>query len=214
MSARRFTPWPTTLWYDGEFQQLTPQARYLYAFLWTQPNVNSGGFLDLHVTKWAKATGMAVEQIERALDDQLARGWVLMDDDTEDLWLCRWIREDAINSPKIWIGALRAIQVVPSRTLRHAAYKEVCGLDRPLSETLQRQLDEAWRELTAVVEREGGKPFRNPSGTLSIPAVVVAGEGVGEEPSTRARSLTCDRCGRHPAIERGLCGACLGREMS
>ena len=131
MAQRGTTPWRTTMWSDPEFQQLTPSAQHLYFFLWTQSSVNSGGFLDLHVTKWAKASVYLTPQdVEAALDELIASGWVMVDDETEDLWLCRWIREDAINSPLFYKGALRAIQVTPSRTLRHAAYKEVCGLPR------------------------------------------------------------------------------------
>ena len=135
MAQRSSTPWRTTIWADAEFRQLTPLAQWLYFYLWTQPSVNSGGFLDLHVTKWTKASVHLIPQdVEVALDELLARGWVMVDDETDELWLCRWIREDAINSPLIWVGALKAIRVVSSRTLRHAAYEEVCG-PRPVVKT-------------------------------------------------------------------------------
>ena len=143
--------------------ELTPQAQRLYFYLWTQPNVNSGGFLDLHVTKWARAlVHLAPQDVEAALDELIVRDWVMVDDDTEDLWLCRWIREDAINSPLFYKGALQAIQVVPSRTLRHAAYKEVCGLRRPRTnkQGLNEDINTAFEALREVVEREGGNPFQ------------------------------------------------------
>jgi hypothetical protein len=207
MAQRTSTPWRTTVWADDEFRQLTPQAQWLYFFLWTQPHVNSGGFLDLHVTKWARASVYQTpEAVEASLDELIARGWVMIDDDTEDLWLCRWIREDAINSPLVWIGAVNAVKNTYSRALRHTAYKEVSGLPRPdANPELLGKMDHAFALLTEKVEREGGKPFPNPFGTASKPPVVVAGEGDEKK--------LCDRCGRHPAMERGLCGACLGREL-
>lgn len=221
MSQRGVTPWPTTIWANPEFQQLTPLAQRLYFFLWTQPSVNSGGFLELHVTKWAKTSvHQTPEDVEAVLDELLARGWVMVDDASEDLWLCRWIREDAVNSPLIYIGALRAIRVSSSRTLRHAAYKEVCGLPRPTvtinpdkpeaAARLEARIDHEFAQLVEVVDKEGGKPFPNPFGTLSKPCVEVAGEGEVDRPSPTA---LCERCGRHPQIQRGLCGACLGREL-
>ena len=207
------------MWADPEFTQLTREAQHLYFFLWTQPSVNSGGFLDLHVTKWAKASVyLTPEDVEATLDELIVRGWVMVDDATDELWLCRWIPEDAINSPLIWVGALKAIRVASSRTLRHAAYKEVCGLPRPEvrpeADGLLSKMDEAFKLLADLVEREGGKPFPNPFQTLSKPKGEGAGEGEGEVPPPRAQKpALCERCHQHRVMERGLCGACLGREL-
>jgi hypothetical protein len=217
MSQRGTTPWRTTMWSDPEFQRLTPLAQHLYFYLWTQSTVNSGGFLDLHVTKWAKASEyLTPEQVEASLDELLAYSFVMVDDDTEDLWLCRWIRMDVIDSPLFYKGALRAVQVTASRSLRHAAWKELCGLPRPVSKSqgINDDIDTAFEALRAVIHREGGKPFPNPSETLSKGWGEGAGEGEGEGVAQPQTNENCTHCHRHPVMERGLCAACLGKGLT
>lgn len=228
--SRRGAMWPTELDTDDEFIELSPLAQWLFKILWLHADLDSGGGIALQVSVWAKASKhVKLEEVEDALGELIACGWVSVDDDTGELWVRPFIRLDASRKPNIFVAAMRATQTRRSRRLRREAWLEIDRLyqQQPLKppaddgnekawksyRSAVQTRDEAYEQLKARVLRE---PFGNRSGTVREPPSViepVGGKGVPPQERKPSGSPMCTRCGKYPAMERGLCSACLGREL-
>jgi hypothetical protein len=219
--------WPTELTDDPGFVELTPLAQWLFRLLWLHPDLDSGGFIALQVEVWAKASAyLTPQEVEGMLDELIARGLVSVDDGTGELWVRPFVYWDASRKPNIFVAAMRATQTRRSKALRAEAWVEIDRLYRqntlkpPDDDTDEKAWkfhrsqvkarDDAYEELKARVERER---FPNRSGTVREPPSVGVPVGVGVSPA-RARASVCEKCGRHPAVKGGLCGACRGRELA
>jgi hypothetical protein len=186
------TPIRTSLWNDPDFQALGPHAQRLYVYLWTQSSVDNAGFIPLQVTKWARASQHLIpEDIEVALDELLALGWVMVDDDTEDLWLCRWIREDAMAVPNVYIGALRSIKGMASDTLRRAAFEEVRRIHPPpmkrdpskpaaMYDDMMKRIDRTYTDLCAAMDNHETAKANTPSPSKAKQGIEMIPEPFGK----------------------------------
>jgi hypothetical protein len=225
--TRRGAMWPTELADDDEFRELTPLAQWLFKLLWLHPDLNSGGFLPLQMTAWAKASKhLTPQDLEPAVDELLAWRWLAVDDHAEVVWLCHFIDKDASRKPNIFVAAMRDTEAAHSRTLRREAWGVIDRVyqEQPLKppggdadekawkahEDRVRARDNAYEQLRAKVQKEG---FGNRSGTVREPPSVGVPVGVGVDTGPADKKL-CTRCRRYPIARDGLCGACLGRGLS
>jgi hypothetical protein len=164
--SRRGAQWPTWLWFDPEFGKLTAPAQRLFVFLWMHPDLNSAGFIALQPEVWSRtAYELTPEDVDASVDELLARNWVVVDDETGELWVRPFVRLDAIRKPYIWIAATRAVQTCRSHALRlpdtrcrhnghrepipvpppecwptPAAFNEPLGVPAPLPSELRQQM--------------------------------------------------------------------------
>jgi hypothetical protein len=217
--------WPTALWFDREFIKLTGPSQRLFVFLWTHPDLNPAGFVPLQIDVWSRlAYDMAPEDVDAWLDELLARQWVDVDDETGELWIRSFMERDTSRKPYIWVAATRAVATCRSDRLRAEAWTEIQRLGAPVVsrdpnadakktaryDKMQRDIDAAFEGLEQVEIGDGP-----PSSSSSIPS---SSSSVGlrtvSRPSPDRPETVCSRCGKYPAMERGLCGACLGREMA
>jgi hypothetical protein len=221
---RRGAMWPTDLWDHEDVVALTPLAQRLFVYLWTHPKLDSGGFIALQVTAWAKASKyLTVEEVEASIDELLAANLVVVDDETEEAWVRWFIRMDSSRKPNIYIAAMRAVQTARSRTLRQAAWDEVRQLHPPplnrdpnadakkqkRYDDIVRDRERAYEELKSRIVREQSS---NRSGTVREPPSV-SDSALVSEPSQNGSALPMCECGVNHA-RRGvhwqphLCEAC------
>lgn len=129
---RRGAMWPTELSEDPVFRQLTALTQRLFQFVWLHADLNTGGFIAYQPRVWARAAADLSEvDIERSVDELMATGLALVDEDTGELWLRWFIRLDSSRKPNMYVNALRAIETARSRDLRRAAWAEVQELHPP-----------------------------------------------------------------------------------
>lgn len=193
------------IWDDSDFTSLDPQEQWLYLFLISQPNLNHAGLLPLTIRRWsAKAAGLTPAIIRDRLAVLETGRFVLVDDDTEELLIRTFVRNDGVwRMPKVMGAMVSGAQEISSRKLRQALLAEIDRI--PLDElsdepgprlpSVRHQVQEhisTLRRAFGPVQPTPPKPSRNPSGTPSdTPAEPLANPsgGVSEapaEPSTRA----------------------------
>ncbi|MDT5225452.1 MAG: hypothetical protein QOG19_2859 [Mycobacterium sp.] len=215
---RRGAMWPTELAYEAEFVSLTPLAQWLFQRFWLHPNLDSGGFLPLQVDIWSKAASeLTPMDVEGMLDELLAGSWVSVDDDTGELWVSSFIELDTCRKPNMFIAAMRAAQTCQSKALRQKAWAVIDRLyhEIALKPPGDDADEKAWKTHRSAVEARDDQYEKLRDRVVREPPSV--GEPVGGEvlPANAKPSnpQSCSRCGRRPAMQRGLCGACLGREL-
>jgi hypothetical protein len=193
-------------------------------YLWLHPDLNAGGFVAMQVHVWAKAAyDLTPEEVEASIDELLARKVIAVDDNTGELFVRWFIEYDSSRKPNIYINAMRAVQTSRSPALRRAGLTEVERLHPPplkrkqgtadeTYEKLERERDEAFRELWARVMKE---PFANRSRTVREPLSEDEAEDEGEG-DARTNFGECLKCRQAqslgPEAEPGenpmWCGSC------
>ncbi|MGC0251531.1 hypothetical protein [Pseudactinotalea sp. Z1748] len=109
-----------TIWGDPSFRKLPPPAQHLYLALWTSPDLTYCG---VHDWRPARLTGLAAgwtkEAIQAAADCLVARHFLVIDAETEEVLIRSWIRWDGLmKQPRMAISAVTAYASVASSTLR------------------------------------------------------------------------------------------------
>src|ERR1044072_5086095 len=144
---------------DEDFIQLTQQQQRLYLFLLHQPNLNPPGLLappprsprlppppppppptpppalpPLTLRRWArKAMGLTATELDEHLDALAKAHFIVLDDDTEELLIRSFVRNDGVwRMPKVMGAMVSGALEIESKVLRRALLAE---MDRvPLDE--------------------------------------------------------------------------------
>lgn len=193
----------TSIWEDTDFLALDEQEQRLYLFLISQPNLNHAGLLPLTLRRWSrKSRGLTSADLEKRLQSLEAARFVVMDEDTEELLIRSFVRNDGVwKQPKVMGAMVSGAMEISSKTLRRALLAE---MDRiPLADlsdepgargpSIRRQvadhietLRRAFYEPDPTPTRGGiATPSDTPSGTPSDTP-----DDGGPKASTRGRAPT------------------------
>jgi hypothetical protein len=124
----------TLIWEDADFLALTQEQQRLYLFLISQPNLNHAGLLPLTLRRWArKAAGLTPAELDAHLAALAAARFIVLDEDTEELLIRSFVRNDGVwKQPKVMGAMVSGAMEISSRLLRAALLAE---MDRiPLDE--------------------------------------------------------------------------------
>ncbi|MFJ1647939.1 hypothetical protein [Streptomyces sp. NPDC088258] len=124
----------TSIWEDTDFLALDEKEQRLYLFLISQPNLNHAGLLDLTLRRWArKASGLTVAELEKRIGRLEEARFVVVDDDTEELLIRSFVRNDGVwRMPKVMGAMVSGALEISSPQLQRALLDE---MDRiPLDE--------------------------------------------------------------------------------
>ncbi|MCX5601571.1 hypothetical protein OOK29_25815 [Streptomyces phaeochromogenes] len=173
----------TAIWEDRDFLALTTEQQRMYLFLISQPNLDHAGVLPLTLKRWSrKAAGLTVTDVEKVLTELAERGFVVIDDDTEELLIRTFVRNDGVwKQPKVMASMVSSAEEISSHALRRVLLTETARL--PLTElnstpgpsglSVRQQIEThlvALRRSIAVPQSEGSPPLTealpNPSAPL------------------------------------------------
>lgn len=199
-----------SIWEDTDFLTLDEREQRLYLFLISQPNLNHAGLLDLTLRRWArKARGLTVAELEKRIARLEETGFIVVDDDTEELLIRSFVRNDGVwKQPKVMGAMVSGALEISSRRLQFALLSE---MDRiPLGElngepTKLRNGTEGPSIRQQVADHIGtlrkafgpldpgpsGRGYRTPSGTSSETPSDIPSQGDdegGPKGSTRGRA--------------------------
>jgi hypothetical protein len=160
------------IWNDVEWRRLSTNAQWSYLMLLSQPEINNCGVLALVPRRWSGyAVDMTLKDLEAALLELENAGFVLYDDETQELVIRTFVKHDTIEKqPYLVIAAKRQFGEVRSRRIR---------------ELLLAQNPHLFGDLESLSEplSEGG----NARGATGEGAGVGDGAGVGVGEGARAR---------------------------
>ncbi|MGW7597287.1 hypothetical protein [Streptomyces antimycoticus] len=124
----------TSIWEDEDFLALDEQQQRMYLFLISQPNLNHAGLLDLTLRRWSrKARGLTVGELEKRIAALDEARFIVVDDDTEELLIRSFVRNDGVwRMPKVMGAMVSGALEISSKRLQRALLAE---MDRvPLGE--------------------------------------------------------------------------------
>lgn len=185
----------TSIWRDKDFRKLSPEARFVYSMLFNQPNVTAVGVLELTTTRWAGNTGYPVETVEAALSELVERAYLLVDRETEEVFIRSFVRWDGGANNDLRRKAIRdSAAAVASDDIRASIAVELDRINVPhdLSKPPQSPI-----EGRRVVVKEGD---HNPNPQPSTHE--------GEPEPFDASAEPPAWCSKHPGGTETPCGPC------
>lgn len=190
----------TSIWEDEDFKNLDERGQRLYLFLISQPNLNHAGLLPLTLRRWSKkARGLTVTDLEKLLGSLEDTRFIVVDDDTEELLIRTFVRNDGVwRMPKVMAAMVSGAAEISSMKLRRALLAEMDRL--PLDElsnepgtrgvSVRQQVDEHLVNLRRTLRVPDPTPPGNRSGRVTD----TPGEGFPKgsdtpgKPTTRAHA--------------------------
>lgn len=189
----------TSIWDDADFLRLDEREQRLYLFLISQPNLNHAGLLPLTLRRWCrKAHGLTSAELEKRLQALETARFIVMDDDTEELLIRSFVRNDGVwKQPKVMGAMVSGALEISSRRLRRALLAEVGRIplddlsDEPGARgpSIREQVAEHIETLRRAFREPDPTPSEGGSGTPSGTPSDTPDEG-GREASTRGRAPT------------------------
>lgn len=159
------------IWADDDFTALTETAQRFYVLLMSQEHINRAGVIDLRPRRWARlAADSSLDTVAKAIAELDAARFIAVDDDTEELLVRSFIRNDGIaKQPNVLKNALNAARQVQSRRLREILAEELRKLidlipvDRRDAETNREGVLRVADLLFHPNAKGSSNPSRNPS---------------------------------------------------
>ena len=193
----------SSIWEDADFLALTQEQQRLYLFLISQPNLNHAGLLPLTLRRWArKAGGLTAANLDEHLAALASAQFIVLDDDTEELLIRSFVRNDGVwRMPKVMGAMVSGALEISSPTLRGALLAEMDRIpldelsDEPSKTTrgtgpsIREQVAEHIEALRKAFQDTPRPPSGGGSGTPSAPPSDTPPEG-GPKGSTRGRAGT------------------------
>lgn len=123
--ARREARLKFDIWRTG-LAGLGRDAVLLYVVLLTEPTLNHCGVGAVRLSRWARDARMSLEEVEKALDELAISQHVVIDDDTEEVLVRSFMRNDEVElQPYVFKGALKEALQTSSPALRRALATEL-----------------------------------------------------------------------------------------
>ena len=173
-----------SIWNDEDFRKLTADTQRLFMIALSQSTVSGCGVLPMQISKWSKyACDTDYQMIERALIEADDAGFLIIDQDTEEVLIRSLVRRDEVwKIPNVLKGALRAARAVESQHLRRVLAVELRRLAGMGLKIDNEAVEAAAADLDPDPSPTSPEPFGKGSATLPE-GFDKGSEGV-REPST------------------------------
>lgn len=133
--ARKFAQLHCDIWEDRDFLALSPEARFTFVACFAQKIVNYCGVLVYSPARMARATGYKPVQVNKAIAELDAAGFVLHDDETGEILVRSFVvNNNVCAQPQLRKAMERCFGEILSDRLRRAV---VDGLPSTYTGTLR-----------------------------------------------------------------------------
>lgn len=123
------------IWNDDDFRELSPRAQHLYFVLLTSPTLSYCGVCDWRPSRIIPlAGGWTRDGLEAAAEELAERLYIVVDEDTEEVLVRSFIRNDGLmKQPKMAVAMAKAFAGVASKSIRGVIAHELKRLhaDQP-----------------------------------------------------------------------------------
>lgn len=140
--ARTESRTKTAIWTDPDFRLLSRAAQRFYWLLYSQSTISLCGVVAYTPKRWAGyASDETLGTIEAALDELEHARYVVVDRDTEEVWVRTFVRHDGVaKSPKTLGAAREQAEHILSTTIRPGVYAALDPSGNTLSDSLSDSL--------------------------------------------------------------------------
>ena len=120
--SRKFGKLLCSIWSDDDFLDLSDQAKVLYASFISSPDISPAGVLSLTERRWRRYVKGGVAAVSDALTELEEARFVVVDDDTAEVWVRAFVKvDDRLSNGNLRASVFRALGVIHSQRLRSLA---------------------------------------------------------------------------------------------
>lgn len=106
-----------SFWQDPFVLKLTPEEKYFYLYLMTNPKTTQSGIYELPKTMMIVETGYNHETVEKLLQKFISYGKIIYDDQFSEVMIVNWIRYNYSQSPQVRACIKKEIKLIKSKIL-------------------------------------------------------------------------------------------------
>jgi len=106
-----------SFWQDSEVLDLTPEQKYFFLYLLTNPHTTQVGIYEVSKKLMAFETGYHIETIEKLINAFTEMGKIHYDPETSEIFVVNWIKYNWSNSPKVIRTIIKDLENVKSKKL-------------------------------------------------------------------------------------------------
>lgn len=126
---RTFARFESEMLLNPEWTGLTPQAQSVYITLLVHPSLSMCGVADWRPKRLSQYSAMNAQEIENAGHELEKAGFVVLDEDTDEVLVRSFLRHDMpLKSPKTAVSVNKAYYLIASVRLRSAVVREASRL--------------------------------------------------------------------------------------
>lgn len=125
--ARDHARLKTAIWFDEDWRHLSPEAQRVYMLALSQADMTYAGVVPWRPRRWAElAKKTTAAGIKRAVAELEAAGYVVTDEQSEELLVRTFIRHDRVlGVPNVTRSMVRAYRSIVSHHLRDCVLAEL-----------------------------------------------------------------------------------------
>jgi len=151
-----------SFWTDPDIEELTPEQRYFYLYLLTNPACNQIGLFEFSIRRAVFETGYNRETIEKLLDHFESLGKIKVSRETKEIVICNFYHHNKSNSPKVITHVQQLLSNVKDRSLIRSIY----SIDTVSQEEKEEEEEKTKEEEKTITIREDKERVYN--GLLAI----------------------------------------------
>lgn len=104
-------------WGDSDMLELTPEGKYFYLYVLTNPHTNLAGIYEISKKVMAFETGFNVDTIDKLIKMFEDKGKIAYDPETSEIFVINWLKYNWTNSPKVIKCIIQDLERVKSKKL-------------------------------------------------------------------------------------------------
>jgi hypothetical protein len=109
-------------WTDPDIEELTPEQKFFYIYLITNPNVNQIGLYEFSIKRACFETGYNKDTIEKLLEMFESMGKIKRSAKTREILVVKFYHHNKSNSPKVQTHVDKLLTEVKDRSLIQYVY--------------------------------------------------------------------------------------------
>lgn len=115
------------VWSDPDWISLSEAAQRAYILALTQPDLSYAGVLATRYKRWsALSSTSSIGKIRRAFRELEDAGYLMTDDDTEEMWIRTFVKHDGVLTvPNVTRAMVKAYRVIQSPRIKAAFVDEL-----------------------------------------------------------------------------------------
>lgn len=102
----------TSFWTDPVVEELSAVAKLVFIYLFSSPFRRQSGIYQVSKKRIGYDTGLSTEEVDRALTELEANGFIKWDNNQSVVWIVNFVRHQANKSPKVWKRIKRDLEEI------------------------------------------------------------------------------------------------------
>ncbi|HCW73321.1 MAG TPA: DNA replication protein DnaD, partial [Clostridiaceae bacterium] len=126
----------TTFWTDPDILEWSPEEKYFYLYLMTNPYTNQTGIYEISKKMMSMQLGYPIDTVSIHIQSLIKRSKIRYSDDTKEVYLINWIKYNKSTSPKVITLIDKELETVKNQSFANDYHQRCCLMGiklKPLS---------------------------------------------------------------------------------